>query len=357
MLVDHRDLRRFVAALLEAAGVFTERARETANHLVLANLKGHDSHGIGMIPHYLYAIREGHMKPNAECKVFRDQGVALGLDAQYALGQVAGRVAMDMALERVEHQGIAVVAVRNAYHLGRIGSYAEQCAQQQRISIHFVNVAGRAPVVAPWGAREARFMTNPFCCAIPRRNAEPFVLDMATSMIAMGKVRVAHARGEPLEDAALMDADGVPSKDPGLIFGEGEGEGEGRGALSPFGRHKGSGLGLVCELLGGAFAGEYTIQPGNPRADQIHNNMLSILFDKNLFGGEAKFVEEIEAMISYVGSAAPGKEFDRVRTAGEPELECMSHRMSEGVPVEDNTWNQLVHAGKGLGIAFESNSR
>ena len=351
MLVDHRDLRRFVAALLEAAGVFTERARETANHLVLANLKGHDSHGIGMIPHYLYAIREGHMKPNAECKVFRDQGVALGLDAQYALGQVAGRVAMDMALERVEHQGIAVVAVRNAYHLGRIGSYAEQCAQQQRISIHFVNVAGRAPVVAPWGAREARFMTNPFCCAIPRRNAEPFVLDMATSMIAMGKVRVAHARGEPLEDAALMDADGVPSKDPGLIFGEGG------GALSPFGRHKGSGLGLVCELLGGAFAGEYTIQPGNPRADQIHNNMLSILFDKNLFGGEAKFVEEIEAMISYVGSAAPGKGFDRVRTAGEPELECMSHRMSEGVPVEDNTWDQLVHAGKGLGIAFESNSR
>lgn len=348
MLVNHKDLRRFVCGLLEAASVVTERAKETAHHLVLANLTGHDSHGVGMIPHYLFAIREGYLQPNAEWKLFKDHGPVIGIDARCTLGQVVGKVAMDLALERVERHGLAVVAVRNAYHLGRIGTYAEQCAQAQRISIHFVNVSGREPIVVPWGSREPRLMTNPFCCGIPRCNAAPVILDMATSMIAMGKVRVAYARSESLEDGALMDAKGVASKDPSLLM-----EDKG-GSLSPFGRHKGSGLALACELLAGALAGECTIQPGNPRASRIHNQMLSMVFPKDLFGGEQEFASEVEAMVDYVHSSYPAEGFDRVRVAGEPEIECQAVRTSEGIPVEPETWDALIRAGKRLGVSFES---
>ncbi|MCY4198961.1 MAG: malate/lactate/ureidoglycolate dehydrogenase [Gammaproteobacteria bacterium] len=346
MLVAAPQLEQFAAELLATAGAPRERADETANHLVLANLKGHDSHGVGMIPHYLHAMRHGELCADADYSVFRDAGPVIGVDAKRCFGQVAGRIAMDLGLKRVSTLGLAVIAVRGAYHLGRIGSYAEQCARENRISLHFVNATGHAPLVVPWGGREARFMTNPFCCGIPRTEHDPLILDMATSLIALGKVRVAHARGERLAPGALMDSEGSPTDDPGSIF-----EGKG-GNLVPFGRHKGSGLGLICELLGGAFAGEWSIQPAHPRGDRIINNMLSIILDCDLFGGEARFREEVEAMIEYVQSSKPAKGVDRVRIAGEPEREAMAGRSSHGIEVEDATWQSLLRAGERLGIQF-----
>ena len=347
MLVDSIGLEAFCADLLTAGGAPRERASTTAHHLVLANLKGHDSHGVGMIPHYLYAIKNGELRPNADWSVFRDLGSVIGIEANRCFGQVVGEDAMALGLERVRTSGLAVLAVRGSYHLGRIGTYAEQCAKAGRISMHFVNATGHAPVVVPWGGREARMMTNPFCCGIPRHGAEPLVLDMATSLIALGKARVAYARGERLEKGALVDNEGNPSDDPAIIY-----EDQG-GHLSPFGRHKGSGLGLICELLGGAFAGQWSIQPKHPRGERIINNMLSIILDCDLFSGEASFHREVEAMIEYVQSSAPAKGVDRVRVAGEPERETMAARAASGIPVEDATWQSLVRAGEKLGVSFK----
>ena len=346
VLVNATALTRFSADLLAAAGSPRERAQETAEHLVQANLKGHDSHGVGMIPHYLYAIRTGELRPDAKWHLFRDSGAVVGIDAKQCFGQVVGREAMDMGLQRVRESGLAVLSVRAAYHLGRIGTYAEHCANAGYISLHFVNATGHAPVVVPWGGREARFMTNPFCCGIPREGKNPLILDMATSLIALGKARVAHARGERLQQGALVDSQGVPSDDPRIIY-----EGEG-GSLSPFGRHKGSGLGLVCELLGGAFAGEWSIQPENRRGERIINNMLSIILDCDLFGGEARFRAEAEAMIEYVRSSVPASGFDRVRVAGEPETESLVERMARGIEVEEATWKSLRRAGEKLGVLY-----
>ena len=344
MLIAAPTLEQFSADLLTAAGSPRSRALETANHLVLANLKGHDSHGVGMIPHYLHAIEKGELCPDADYSVFRDAGPVIGVDAKRCFGQVVGRASMELGLKRASECGLAVIAVRGAYHLGRIGTYAEQCAREGRISLHFVNATGHAPVVVPWGGREARMMTNPFCCGIPRAGKDPLILDMATSLIALGKARVAHARGERLDPGALMDSDGNPSDDPAIIY-----EGKG-GNLSPFGRHKGSGLALVCELLGGALAGEWSIQPEHPRRNRIINNMLSFILDCDVFGGEARFREELEAMIEYVQSSAPAEGFDRVRVAGEPEREAMAARLQGGIEVEDATWQSLLGAAGQLGV-------
>src|SRR4029450_2103420 len=145
---------------------------------------------------------------------------------------------------------VVCVGLRNAHHLGRIGAYGEPCGRAGLVSIHFANVVGHEPQVSPWGGRERRMTTNPFCCVVPQESAPPIVLDMATSAIALGKVRVAFLKGEPVPDGVLVDAEGKPTNDAEVMYQAPF------GALGPFGQHKGYGLALMCELLGGALAGE-----------------------------------------------------------------------------------------------------
>ena len=259
MLIRESRLTDFATAIFVSAGAGEEFARETAEHLVLANLKGHDSHGVGMIPTYIDAIHAGALLPNAGIETLRDQGAVLLLDGRFGFGQVVGRQATDLAIERVRNTGVVTVALRNAHHLGRIGTYAERCAAAGYVSVHFVNVVGHDPVVSPWAGREARMLTNPFCCAVPRDGERPIVLDMATSAVALGKVRVAWMKGEPVVGDVLLDQDGRPTENPGRLYEEP------LGSIRPFGQHKGYGLGFICELLGGGLAGEWTIQPDNAR--------------------------------------------------------------------------------------------
>ena len=242
MLIHAEPLARFVSEIFVTIGASREKSDEVAAHLVEANLKGHDSHGVGMVPTYVHGIKQGNLKIGGDAKVVQDKGAVLLVDGQFGFGQVVGRQATDMGIARAKELGMACVGARNNFHLGRIGTYAERCAAAGLISIHFVNVVGHPPYVSPWGGRDKRMQTNPFCCAVPTK-AEPIVLDMATSAIALGKVRVARNKGVQVPMGAVIDADGQPSSNPDAPF-------EG-GSLAPFGAHKGYGLALVCELLGG----------------------------------------------------------------------------------------------------------
>lgn len=344
MLIDHSRLAAFVAEIFVSAGATHAVAAEVADHLVTANLKGHDSHGVGMVPAYVANIRAGHLAVDSHAEVIRDSGAVLLVDGRMGFGQVVGREATDLALDRVRQTGVVCVGVRNCHHLGRIGSYGEHCGRAGYVSIHFVNVVGHAPQVSPWGGRERRMTTNPFCCVVPRANAEPMVLDMATSAIALGKVRVAHMKGEPVPPGALVDHEGAPTTDPAVMYREPF------GALGPFGSHKGYGLAVMCELLGGALAGEWTAQPGNPRDNTIVNHMLMFVLDPAAFGGLERFRSEVEAMTDFLHSTTPARGFDRVRVPGEPEIESMRERTERGVPVDDNTWSGIVKAAQLAGL-------
>src|SRR5262249_9801021 len=156
--------------------------------------------------------------------------------------------------------------------------WAEQCITAGYLSIHFVNVVSE-PVVAPFAGRDARFSTNPFCVGIPLAGQQPILLDFATSRIAVGKVRVALNKGEQVESGTLLDSHGVPTTDPAAIFSDPH------GAILPFGAHKGYGLAIVCELLGGALTGGRTMRSRRaPGTYAIINSMLSIIIDPDRMG-------------------------------------------------------------------------
>lgn len=344
MLIDASTLSQFVTRIFVAAGSAEAEARAVADHLVDANLKGHDSHGVGMIPAYVSNIRNGLLQPAAQAEVVRDKGAVLLVDGGMGFGQVVGQQATALALERVKETGVVCAGVRNCHHLGRIGAYGERCAEAGYVSIHFVNVVGHPPQVSPFGGRERRMTTNPFCCVVPRPGGEALVLDMATSAIALGKVRVAHMKGEAVPDGALLDHEGLPTNDAGVMFGEP------LGSLGPFGGHKGYGLAVMCELLGGALAGEWTAQPGNARDNTIVNHMLMFVLDPAAFGGLERFHEEVHEMVAYLHSTTPASGFDRVRVPGEPELESRALRLAEGIPIDDNSWSGIVKAAQAAGL-------
>lgn len=342
MLISEAKLTNLTERIFVTAGTEDDRAREVAEHLVAANLKGHDSHGVGMIPTYVRNLLNGNMQPNANAELVTDKGAVMMVDGNFGFGQVVGRQAADMGIERVKETGLVCVGSRNNHHLGRIGTYAEHCARAGLISIHFVNVVGHPPFVSPWGGRDKRMQTNPFCCAIPT-SGHPIVLDMATSAIAMGKVRVADMKGVSVPDGALIDEEGVETTDPSVI--------QRGGSLAPFGKHKGYGLALICELLGGGLAGEWTMQDISKQKDNVVNHMLMFILDPDVFGGSDAFLKEVEGMSDYLHSTTPAKNFDKVRLPGEPERESMAERQKNGIPIDDQSWKTICDAAVQAGLS------
>jgi uncharacterized oxidoreductase len=176
----HDALTRAIEAIVAAGGSEAREARLVAENLVTANLLGHDSHGIGMIPRYIDAVLEGGLAPNQHPKATVDAGALLALDGCKGYGQVIGLEAMQMAIERAKRHGSCVMALGNTHHLGRIGHWSEMAVAEGFVSIHFVNVISHARV-APFGGRDARFGTNPCCIGVPLPGEAPFILDYATS--------------------------------------------------------------------------------------------------------------------------------------------------------------------------------
>src|SRR6201999_3832912 len=266
----HARLLTLANRIVAAGGSSSTEASIVADHLVEANLRGHDSHGVGMLVAYVRDFEAGTLKPNQAPEIVSDTGTISVWDAHAGYGQVVARQAVEWAIEAAKKHGVAVNGLRNAHHIGRVGTYGEIAARAGMVSLHFVNVASGPPPVAPFREGEARFLTNPVCIAIrePDKN-EPVLLDFATSRVAMGKVRVAHNAGKPMLDGALLDHDGHPTTDPSVMCAEP------RGVVLPFGEHKGSGLALVCEILAGAIVGSATVTTSTPPERGIINGMLS----------------------------------------------------------------------------------
>jgi len=348
VIMPHDRLRALAARLLAAAGASDGDARTVADHLVDANLSGHDSHGVGMLPTYVRAIRAGELDPRAHARVEDRGGAVLAVDGRRGLGQVVAREAVAAAMERVRTTGVALAALRDAFHIGRVGAYAEQAAAAGLVSVHFVNVVGHPGLVAPFGGTDARLATNPFCVAFPAARGRPaVVLDFATSVVALGKVRVALNRGERMAEGVLLDARGRPTTDPAVMYQEP------RGALLPFGLHKGYGLALACELLAGAVTGGGTVATVPAGKDRAINNMLSFVVDPLRLPGADRLEDEIAAAVDHVKGSAPADPASPVLVAGEPELAWRARRMAEGVPVERATLDQLRAAAQSVGTRLE----
>ncbi|WP_029526818.1 malate/lactate/ureidoglycolate dehydrogenase [Polaromonas glacialis] len=339
-------LRACCASILEAAGSSAEEAEKVAANLVMANLSGHDSHGVGMLPRYVDAVLEGGLVPNASVQTVLDAGSLLSLNGQRGYGQVIGEQAMALGIDKAKRYGNCILALAESHHLGRIGHFAEMAVAEGLVSLHFVNVKSRA-VVAPWGGSDGRFGTNPCCIGIPLKDQPPFVLDFATSRVAQGKMRVAYNQGKTVQPGLLMDEHGHPTTDPGVVVVP---QPNGFfGALMPFGEHKGYGLAVTCELLGGALTGGGTWHSTNVHSRAILNSMLTVLIDPVKLGTQTAFDTEARAFVDWLRQSPPADGFDRVQIAGEPEHAMRLQREQDGIEVDLQTWQEIVEAAGKVG--------
>ena len=338
VVIRHEALRVLARQMLAATGSAVDEAATVADHLVDANLAGHDSHGVGLLPMYVRDRLADNVHPNRHVILVREDGVIGVFDGDLGYGHVVARETTEWGIARAKDSGVAILSLRDAYHIARVGTYGEQACAAGLVSVVFVNVvAGGLQKVAPFGGADARLHTNPICIGIPAGpDHPPFVLDFATSQIAMGKVRVAHNEGRKMAPGTLIDSHGAPTTDPAVVFGEPF------GSILPFGGHKGSGLAVMCELLGGVLSGGPTNQSTAPRRGGIINNLLAIFIDPARFTELPYFHREVEAVIAHVKASPPASNGRPVLIAGEPERLSRAQRLADGVPIDQASWSEIL---------------
>jgi uncharacterized oxidoreductase len=328
-------LRAFAVAAFEAAGSQTREAELVGNHLVDANLAGHDSHGVIRIAKYLDWHARGLVLANRHATVIKESPCHAVVDGNFGYGQVIGHEAMALATAKARQSGVCALAIRNAGHLGRIGAWAEQAAGAGLASIHFVNTSGFGILVAPFGGSDRRLSANPIAAGAPTADGKPVILDISTSAIAEGKIQVALNQGKTLPEGCTIDADGQPNRDPARFYGPPE------GALLPIAGHKGHGLSVFCEVLAGALTGGLTTNRANETAGRLVNNMMSVIFDPAAFCGVDEFKAEVSRMAAWVKASPPVTAGGEVLLPGEIERRTRVERERDGVPIDPVTRKQI----------------
>lgn len=348
-------LRDYVARIFVAAGTDRAEGERIGRYLVGANLAGHDSHGVIRVPRYVQNLRDGDTKAGQTITILVEGPSHAVVDGNHGFGQTVAPQAVALGIDKARKTGMAVIGLHNAAHIGRIGDWAEQAIEAGMVSIHFVNVAGGA-LVAPFGGVERRFSTNPFCIGVPLKDRPPLLMDMATSVVAEGKVLVASNGGKPVPDNSLIDADGTISGNPAVLYGPIEGTmvrdaKQGTGALRAFGDHKGSAIAFMCEILAGVLIGGATSSPIPPGRRRITNGMLSFYLRPDLFGDAERFERMAAEYADHVKSARPATPGGEVLVPGEPEMRNREYRSKHGIPLQAETWAAIRAAAESLGVA------
>ncbi len=351
ILVGAEQLRAFVAAVLEAIEVPAEDARIAADVLVASDLRGHESHGVARLERfYLRPLQTGQIDPRARLAVRHETAATVLLDAANGLGQPAAKRAMDMCIAKARTAGICMASVRHSNHYGIAGWYAMQALDHDMIGLSCTDAG---PLAVPTGGRTGVLGSNPIAFAAPAGRHRPFVLDMATSVVPVGKVEVKARRATALPVGWAVDAEGQPTSDARAVLERLE---RGLpGGLMPLGGleagHKGFGLSAMVDILCGVLAGARTSlalreQPGAP-ADVGH---LVAAIDIAAFGPVDEFKRDLDAYIDSIHQLPPAPGVDRVRVAGEPEFEAEQARLRDGIPLHPDVVASLRRLSDELGV-------
>ena len=350
--IDADVLEPLLADIMAAAGCSTHEARGIARRLVGANLAGHDSHGVVRTQRYVQYLQHGVQLAGVTVDVVLDGGAFAVVDGKFGMGQTVGEQAVQIGIDKAGEHGVAVIALRHAGHLGRIGDWAEMAAAAGVVSIHMVNVAA-GQLVAPFGGVDRRMGTNPVTMGVPVADGPPVILDFATSVVAEGKALVAHEGGPGLPPGSLISALGELTADPAALYGDRvpgrfPDPRRGGGALRAMGEHKGSGLAMMCELLAGVLTGS-----GTAESDRFCNGMLSVYLDPAAFGPEDDFDAGVRRYLEWFGATRPAQGVERVLVPGEPERRRREERLAGGIPLPDATWDSICAAATTAGLPPE----
>jgi LDH2 family malate/lactate/ureidoglycolate dehydrogenase len=350
--VGAEELRAFVAALLEAVGATADDARITADVLVASDLRGHESHGVARLEkYYVRTVQNGLIDGQAQLKVLHETAATIVFDAGNGLGQPATKRAMDACIAKARTAGMCIGSIRHSNHYGIAAYYAMQALEHDMLGFCCTD-AGALGVAT--GGRTAMLGSNPIAFAAPARANRPFVLDMATLVVPVGKIEVRARRGTPLPPNWAVDGDGRQTTDAAAVL-ERLARGQ-HGGLMPLGGadagHKGYGLSVMVDILTGVLAGTSSnlgrgYKPGEP-VDVGH---MVAAIDIAAFSPVDSFKAEMDSYIDVLHGQPPAPGVDRVRVAGEPEFEAMEERLRDGIPMHDEVARSLSALGAELGVA------
>jgi uncharacterized oxidoreductase len=335
------DLERLTTEIFAARGVPGDDAAQIAELLVRANLRGHDSHGVIRVPQYCAALKAGHLNPAPKVRLVVDTPTIAVLDGDQGFGQIIARRGTSLAIERARAHGLAAVALRRTSHVGRLADYAETVAEAGLVGLLWAN-AKSGLNVAPWGGSGKRLGTNPHAIAIPGPDGTVAMShDFASSVWAEGKLRVKFNRGETVPPGIMLNGRGEPSTDPKEFYGQPP------GSLLTAGAHKGYGLSLAIEILGGILSGT-----GAASAEKgtFANGTLIVALDPARFLSPAEFHAQVRALFEWVRGASPAAGASEILVPGEPEARTERARRAAGIPVEDETWRQIAACASEVGL-------
>ena len=306
---------------------------------------GLDSHGVMRFTQYLDAAAEGRICPGAPLTVLKETATTAMVDCGFNFGPVTATRLTKIAAAKAKQSNVACVVSRNSQHVGRLGSYVQKLAAEGLIGLAFANSSKHGHWVAPWGGSQGRLATNPLAYAVPT-SSDPIVLDMSTSMIAEGKIRVLLAGDRPLPPGCVRDAAGSPATDPKEFYGPP------RGTIQPFGGelgYKGFGLALLVEILGAMLAG----QDSSLDLPYI-NGLCLIAISTEAFCGSEVFRSLADSLCRYVTSCPPAPGFDEVIMPGTLDFRARRRRLVEGIPLPEATWKDIVACARRLGVSVPS---
>jgi hydroxycarboxylate dehydrogenase B len=338
--IDPQRLETKASRMFVAMGAPEGDAAWIAQLLVRANLRGHDSHGVIRVPQYWGSVKKGQVDPKTPITVTAESPALVRIDGGGGFGQVVGRRAMEMAIAKAKAGGLSAASTSRTSHVGRLADYAEMAASAGLVGMLWANCV-HGLNVAPWGGAARRLGTNPHAVAIPGVSGPAMVLDFATSVVAEGKMRVKRNRKQQAPPGWFVDAEGRPATDPGIFYGEPP------GALLTAGEHKGYGLSLAVEILGGILSGT---GPAGPPPGVFANGTLMICIDVERFLPLAEFHAQVGSLFGWVKTAPLAQGASEILIPGEPEARLEAERRAQGIPVEDQTWSQIEAAAAELGV-------
>jgi uncharacterized oxidoreductase len=327
--------------LFVAAGARPTDARTTVESLVTSSMMGHDSHGVIRIPEYLGFLRDGKIKADANVTVEQTGPSTAIVDCGYGLGAVGAGRAVQEAIVIAKVQRTACVITRRCNHVGRLGAWVQQAADQGFLALATCNSPVYGHFVLPWGGREPRLATNPFAYAVPTTR-DPVVSDFSTSVAPEGKIRFYRNEGKLLPDGWILDSNGQPTNDPNAFYGPP------RGGILPLGGnagYKGFALGLLVEILGSAFAGI-----GSQDLNVTGNGTCFIVIDASAFCPLDVFRKLMDDTVAYMKSSSPAPGVSEVLVPGELEFRTMRQRQKDGIPIDAATLQCLHEYGLLLNV-------
>ncbi len=323
------------------------------NNMVESDLRGIDSHGVGMLPRYDGLRRDGGLNMTPNVRVMTDFGAVALVDADHGLGHIAGTLAMQLACDKAEQFGVGAVTARGSNHFGAAGVYSTMAVDRGLIGLCTTGTTQRS--VLPTFAKEPRFSTNPIAFAAPAKRNNAFSLDMATSTVAVGKLNIARRAGKELPLGWAHDETGLPTTDPNVALNAVPKRLSPLGGSRELGSHKGYGLAMMVDILSsvlsGSFIGGYNLKTGD-REQHINVGHFCLALNPAAFREEGAFEEELDDLIDMLHGTEPVDPAQPVLVAGDPEHSERQKRLETGIPMTDTLFNEVREVAEACGAPF-----